>query len=344
MSARRIPLPLLLGASLLWACTGCDDEPVAPNSSNQLQSCFACHGDTPGSTTVSLAAITTEYQHSLHATGENWQRKTATCAGCHNNEGFLQRVQTGAFPSANLQHSSPIDCWTCHAPHTTGNFGLRTTAPVTFLDGSGSFDYGEANLCANCHQSRPASPPVPPEGSTITPTSSRWGPHNACMANMFSGQGGFTTAANPATNSEHTTAVTDACVRCHMAAPPTSGLAGGHSWKMSYDAEGVERAFVESCRGCHSDIGSTFDYRGTQSATAALIDSVRTRLLGANLIDSSDLLVPQTLTRTQAQAVWNFRMVLEDRSTGIHNTNYARAMLRSALEFVPPPPAGVARR
>ena len=40
-------------------------------------------------------------------------------------------------------------------------------------------------------------------------------------------------------------------------------------------------------------------------------------------------------TSAEAKAVWNYLIVLEDRSLGIHNADFAEAILNAALEFVP---------
>lgn len=334
---------LAVGLAVIPAC---DDDPAAPNN-NSLTSCFNCHGDQAGG--INLLAVRNEYERSLHATTETWERRSNPCSGCHTNEGFIARVATGQFPTDTYGHTSSIACFTCHAPHTSGNFGLRTQAAVTFYDSSGTFNHGKGNLCAHCHQNRPANPPVPAVGATITPTSFRWGPHYGTQSNMFTGKGGFTTATNPAVNSRHTTDVTDACIACHMQTPPSSGTAGGHTWWMRYGTNNT--ALVAGCNttGCHSGQPLTnFDYRSAQTNTIALLDQVRTRLVNAGLIYPSthanaDYFVPQTVTREQAMAVWNFRMVLKDKSNGVHNTAYGLALLRSALEFVPGPAPELAR-
>lgn len=340
-----VGVALIVGLALIPAC---DDNPAAPNNGSNLTSCFNCHGDQAGS--VNLLAIGKEYEQSLHATTDTWVRRSSPCSGCHTNEGFHSRVaRNDTFPTATFAATSPVGCFTCHAPHTSGNFGLTTQATLTFFDGSGTFNHGKGNLCAHCHQNRPASPAVPAAGATITPTSFRWGPHYGTQSNMFTGKGGFTSAANPAANSWHTTGVTDACVTCHMQTPPASGNAGGHTWWMRDGGSGSALNTGCNTAGCHTLTSAQgFNHRDAQTTTIALIEQLRARLLGAGLIYPSthanaDYLVPQTLTREQAMAYWNFRMVLMDGSNGVHNTAYGLALLRSALEFVPGPAPEVAR-
>ncbi len=46
-------------------------------------------------------------------------------------------------------------------------------------------------------------------------------------------------------------------------------------------------------------------------------------------------------TNDEAGALWNFLMVEEDRSHGIHNPQYARDLLQSSIDYfvANPPPA-----
>ncbi|MFQ5601022.1 MAG: hypothetical protein ACE5G2_10780 [Candidatus Krumholzibacteriia bacterium] len=333
MNARRGAAVLLLGASLLlgMGVLGCGETgPQGPPGPSALESCFNCHGDSPGA--VSIGAITTEYEMSMHHLGHTFERKTSPCNGCHTHEGFVQRVTSGEFPAEAVEHASKVNCWTCHAPHTTGTFSVRTNAAVSFLDGSGEFDAGMGNLCAHCHQSRGASPPVPAEGQTMTPPHAFWGPHHGTQANILAGTGGF--PRGMVSNSPHTLLVEDACVTCHMVAPPSSGTAGGHTWSVTYDDHGQQTPHVASCNaaGCHeSEPLSDFDFHQRQTEIAALIDTVRAALLTAGAVDDTDhVIAGRPYTRAEAQAVWNYLMVLEDGSRGVHNTNYARALLQTA--------------
>jgi len=341
MTKQRYAVAALVGAFLIWGVLGCDDTPgpQGPPGPSGAESCLGCHGDTPGGSTANLSAIASEYETSIHATGETFVRRDAECSGCHSNEGFIQRVDTGAFPTAAQPHTSRIDCWTCHAPHTNGNFTVRTEGPVTLVAGGGAVNYGIGNLCINCHQARAAIPPVP-AGTDSIKLSSRWGPHHGPMGNMLAGKGGFFSSAHPAANSGHNTEpsiAAEGCVVCHMHTPPSGGMAGGHSWKMTWDNHGTETDFIEACKSCHPS-ATNFDIDGALTTTAAFLDSVQARLLGAGLIDSSNLLIStHYYKRAEASAVWNYLMVLEDRSTGAHNTAYAQAMLLSALDFVPAP-------
>ena len=47
----------------------------------------------------------------------------------------------------DLDNPSRIGCFTCHSPHTTLDFALRTVAAVDLNEG-GTYDYGNSNICA----------------------------------------------------------------------------------------------------------------------------------------------------------------------------------------------------
>jgi hypothetical protein len=335
-----------LGATLFAAAmlAGCGETgPAGPPGSSAMETCLNCHGDA-ATDTLGLSAIGTEYEHSTHAQGVTFERKTAPCNGCHAHEGFLGRVATGAFPTETLATSSPVRCWTCHAPHSTGNFSVRTQAPVVFLDGSGTFDSGQANLCAHCHQSRAPSPAIPAAADSIRITSTRWGPHHAPQANILAGYGGFA-GTTPLTNSRHTELLgdelADACIVCHMAPVPSGGLAGGHSMHMQFDDHGAITENKSGCytAGCHTASSLTsFDYKGVQTEMTALMATAKGRLVGAGLLSDSDAIVAnQYFTGNELRAVWNYLVVLEDRSLGMHNTAYTRGLLNAVLELVPAP-------
>lgn len=124
-----------------------------------------------------------------------------------------------------------------------------------------------------------------------------------------------------------------------MAATPESGAAGGHTWRMEYEYHGSPRDNVAGCNvtGCHESAPlSGFDDRQTQTNIATLLAQLQTNLLNAGLIDASDhVLTTHAYTRNEAMAVWNYLLMLEDRSMGIHNADYCEALLNSALTWVP---------
>lgn len=158
--------------------------------------CLQCHKHDGGSSDPDLVAEKKkEYELSAHAedwetaVGEGY---TVGCAPCHAREGFLDVVSTGVVPtmtltsgkysfsynataanSSGLTHMpNTIDCWACHKSSASDSMALSTTAaiPMTMYPVYPVGDphaasaktlnitqkNGESNLCAKCHQPRPA--------------------------------------------------------------------------------------------------------------------------------------------------------------------------------------------
>jgi hypothetical protein len=148
----KIIVTLILAATL-FVMVSCEREVTETIVVTENTDCFTCHNDQDFGDEVVAAKV--QWDASVHATGGNFERDGTSCSQCHTNEGFKAFLTTGE--TINPENPSPIGCFTCHAPHTEGDFSLRTSIPVDFVAG-GTFDLGAANLCANCHQARAHSP------------------------------------------------------------------------------------------------------------------------------------------------------------------------------------------
>ncbi len=186
----------------------------------------------------------------------------------------------------------------------------------------------DANLCANCHQARAASPPIPASGD-VKISNKRWGPHHGPQGNALSGNSAYEFSGPYDNSTAHYEA---GCPACHMA-PVVGIVAGGHT--MSLDEEGDD--YVEGCEAsdCHASVDD-FNYHGVQDSVAALIASLRSLLIDGAILDSSDYaLVPTgdtlTLTIPEAGALFNYQMFREDRSLGVHNPNYTIDALNQSI-------------
>jgi hypothetical protein len=125
--------------------------------------CTECHNDT----TLIWSKEAQFRERSIHGTGEAFERgETASCAGCHGTEGAKARINDGLPPHdpsiEGVTNVSPFDCRLCHNIHTTytgADFSLTgDQQPVKMEYSDGTFDGGEGNLCANCHQIRNEQP------------------------------------------------------------------------------------------------------------------------------------------------------------------------------------------
>ncbi|MGM0565605.1 MAG: hypothetical protein ACQESX_02495 [Bacteroidota bacterium] len=339
-----LTLGLLITAGMLLS--GCTKEgPEGPAGEDGAdgadgldgeEQCGTCHDM---STDVKSRII--QWEASKHATGGNFNRNDAGCAGCHTNEGFrdvLENEATDMVASGTMENPTMIGCRTCHKIHESyspADWNLTNQEPVTLIMGNDEpTDHGTGNVCASCHQARQPSGGLPePGGEDVEITYFRWGPHHGTQANMISGQGGFEIPGDMSYGPEHTHYTMEGgCNTCHMA-EANADLAGGHTMAMAYEQYGSSVPHTEGCQECHTDIES-FDFAGTQTDVRALLDELRTVLMERNMLDDSDHIIPDTYSANEAGSVYNYLFVLEDYSDGVHNHRYAKALLNNTLDWL----------
>jgi len=300
--------------------------------------CITCHD-----ATQALESRVTQWEASVHATGGNFERNTTDCAPCHTSQGFVERIGTGADTTvADIDNPNPQNCYTCHKIHetyTAADLDLRVGSgdAVTFIVNGESHEFGDGNLCASCHQARVPSPypsATAVAGDSVTIGSPYWGLHHGPQANMLAGTGAVEIAGSVSyTNSAHTGIVTDACVTCHMATA-YGAQAGGHTMNMTYLYHGSARSNTAGCVACHSD-ASTLTAKVANSKTAVddAMALLRTALIAHGVFDdASGHPKVMKMEEIEAAAVLNYLFVEEDRSEGVHNTDYAVALLTNSLE------------
>ncbi|MFQ6121998.1 MAG: hypothetical protein ACE5LA_02940, partial [Dehalococcoidales bacterium] len=286
--------------------------------------CSACHDDT-----TLIKARQVQWANSLHGSGSTFERNAASCAGCHTSQGFVARIAKGMdLAPEDVSNPAPINCRTCHQIHTNftkDDFALTTTKPVKLLTTGDTFDMGEGNLCANCHQPRLAAPEV--GGGDVEITSPYWGPHHGPQSAILLGVAGYGKSTGAGI---HYSVVKEGCPVCHMA-DAYGAQAGGHTMSMEYIYHGHETPNLAGCETCHADIES-FDRNGVQTEVEALLDELRELLIADGIMDDTDHAVPGTYSAERAGALFNYLMVLEDRSDGVHNPAYAKALLQTAID------------
>lgn len=330
--------PLAL-AVLLLGITGCegDEGPAGPQGPPGvgLETCMQCHTDDYQMENY-IVSIQTEYRASQHANAETFVRRGEDCARCHTSEGYQYFVTTGTTQA--VTESSPVNCFACHSPHTNGDFALRKSGATT-LDAGGTYDKGNSNTCAMCHQARAADPPITETGTAIT--SARWGPHHGPQGSILSGNSAWDFGTPLSTSASHNDRIAAGCVGCHMAETADNGLAGGHTFGLTYIYHGAEELNSKGCaiETCHQSWDDETAHTAVEASKAAFMTDLMA--LGDDLrtlgwMDESDLVVPAALpAEADARgAVWNYLMLLEDRSGGIHNPTYARAALNAAQAYV----------
>ncbi|MFQ5997449.1 MAG: hypothetical protein ACE5KP_07500, partial [Dehalococcoidales bacterium] len=288
--------------------------------------CSECHDDT-----TLIKARQVQWANSLHGSGSTFERNGASCAICHTSEGFVERIASGKDEIAeDVENPSPINCRTCHEIHTTytkADFELRSEAPVTLKLTGDTFDMGDGNLCAKCHQPRWSYSVPEVGGGDVEITSRYWGPHHGPQSAMLLGVGGYGDSPGAGT---HYKLVSEGCPVCHMA-DAYGKQAGGHTMNMEYVYHGHETPNVAGCEACHGEIES-FDIDETQTEVEALMEELKALLVADGIMDDTDHAVPGTYSAARAGALWNYLMVLEDRSHGVHNPQHTKALLQTAID------------
>ncbi len=340
-------LLLLVVGMALVGCAGDDGKdgtdgadgtqgPTGPEGPPGTATCMNCHTDSWDLDHYILTKQT-EYATSQHGTGETWVRKGDPCSRCHTTEGFQAYVNTGV-PEA-VSNSSRIGCFACHAPHTNENFDLRASGAVTLEVSGGTYDKKNSNTCANCHQARTPDPAIASADSISSPY---WGAHHGPQSNILSGQGCWEFGgAAYAADHMHNTSIEEGCVNCHMADPPGSAVAGGHSWWITYEYHGAEEANTAGCVLCHPGLDGGEMMEKIEEAQAEFqtdMDTLKELLMAAGWIDDSNHVITATqpTAADDRGAVFNYNMLREDRSGGVHNPVYTRAVLDATLAHMQP--------
>jgi hypothetical protein len=217
------------------------------------------------------------------------------------------------------------DCRTCHMIHETyteDDFALRTTDAVAMYAVPGAtYNGGMGNLCVNCHQPRRVLPVA--VNDSISGISSHWGPHHGPQSAMMLGVAGGGVSGSP---SGHYGAVQNTCVGCHL------GVQDSHTFDPD-DAVNDEGELV--CQQCHPG-ADDFDIGNVQTEIEELGDQLGAALLARGLINENSEEGHPIVSKTeedQAIALWNWLYVMhEDKSMGVHNPGYARALLEEGLD------------
>ncbi len=319
--------------------------------------CLDCHGSEPK---YPVRGNRTQYLTSGHRTiGNASYANSDDCQGCHTNEGFIERVKTGKVDTKKfVSNPSEIGCFTCHAPHDTGNFSLRRVTDVTLANGV-AFDKEKGNLCASCHQARRM--PKDEVRARNVPTDS-WGAHHGPQSDMLLGTNAYEFPGKKYSKSAHSLLPQANCVTCHMAQPngrySLAPTIGGHSFRIEGEVHEEPKVNTAGCLSCHADMKQVagkarFDRKaGADFDGNSKIETVQEEVQGLyeKLINRRGTGLLQTMkdppydakgkfinSKTQypievVAALYNYKFVTEDGSRGIHNTAYAVQLLMDSIK------------
>jgi hypothetical protein len=307
--------------------------PTGPAGADANETCTQCHNES----TLVLNAKVAQFNAGAHSLGTYYTRG-GECAACHNNEGFLARVDyTEASEIYDYDGSAltPISCYTCHKihdPDEDNGWALTWTAQVTeTIFGTRSpdvasvalNDIGNSNQCLQCHQSRDRrNVPAPDATDEVTTGSTHWGPHYGVQGNVLNAVAGVNVGEGyPAQGVGAHVSVANACVACHM---PD----GNHDLAVMP---------FESCAatGCHPTADAA------ETAQGELHDKIAADMaaIGAELVtvgamtgpDANGIYSPAnaTMTADQAKALWNYMVAYQDHSYGMHNPEYMKKLMEN---------------
>jgi hypothetical protein len=319
--------------------------------------CVDCHGSQPK---FPVRGIRSQYLTSGHRIlGNASYANSDDCQGCHTNEGFIERAKTGKVdPKKFVSNPSEIGCFTCHAPHDTGNFSLRTMSKVNLANGV-VFDKEKGNLCASCHRARRA--PKDEVRARNIPTDS-WGAHHGPQADMLLGANAYEFPGKKYASSAHSLLPQANCVSCHMTLPSgrysLAPSVGGHSFRVEGEVHERPTVVVAGCLSCHADMKQVagkplydrkapadYDGNGRVETIQEEVRGLYERLLnkqGTGLLQKVkdppyDAKGKFINNKTQypievVAALYNYKFVEEDGSDGIHNTKYAVQLLMDSIK------------
>jgi hypothetical protein len=118
--------------------------------------------------------------------------------------------------------------------------------------------------------------------------------------------------------SPHYSAVEDTCVACHM------GADGSHTFEPN----------VAACQQCHSGV-ENFDVNGVQTEIQGELDRLGEALVAAGVLSENSPDGHPTVTEApegEGIALYNWLYIAhEDKSLGVHNSAYTRALLEAAF-------------
>ncbi|MDZ7374858.1 MAG: T9SS type A sorting domain-containing protein, partial [candidate division KSB1 bacterium] len=288
-----------------------------------------------------------QWKQSLHAVGVATGATRAECAECHSGYGFVHAVDKDLQYLRQTLGEPRVTCQVCHDPHSDENPDqLRTTEDVVLKNGEVISEGGLGKLCMHCHKSRQDAV------TYATVWRSRFGPHHSVQADILAGTNAVTFGMH-VPSSNHLKVVENSCVGCHMAptpaAPsPAKDHVGEHTFAMSWDggtpdnpADDVDN--VAPCQSCHGPIRSFADLKAKQDYDGdGQIESAQDEVKG--LLEAVAMLLPPIgspevalevrptvnpgYTPLQLQAAYNYLMVKEDGSYGIHNYQFAVNLLK----------------
>ena len=343
-NSKLYSLILIFAAALL--CVQCTTDPIpgpagedgidgidgvdGVDGVNGTTECAQCH-NVAKSEAVHASFIKSFHSGIPNEDNNSWGRGTSSsCSQCHNGQGFADYAEFGIAGSYDT--SGPLTCSSCHDKHSSFDFdtdgkdyALRYLRPVTLMtDETYTIDYDDkpSNTCAACHQPRRT---LVDDGSGFVAVSGHWGPHHGPQSTLLEGIQGEELAGrvdypDPGSAAHRKGS---SCTACHMDEP--SGTDNGyHTWVPSYST---------ACTECHNDAPEEVEgFAEDMETLLAQLEDIG--ILHSEVVDGHLEVHPieGDWPLLEARAAWNYLLIYEDSSNGIHNPKYAKALIQNSIE------------
>lgn len=264
------------------------------------------------------------------------------CDLCHVAERFILNNDPGlaGFDTGDAVHF--IGCQACHDPHVGAEgsgyeYQMRTEAAVEPAYDVGDPEartmegYRTGQTCAQCHHARPDNAEL---AGQIADGASSFGPHWGPQMDLYVGNGCYEIEGYDYKRTHIHQYAPSGCVNCHMNLE--ADFHGGDQEQASHRFD----AQVGACNasGCHGPIPD-FDYHDIQTEIAGFMELLAEALGYAGVeafLDGDTGFDSQAagVEVWEREAAYALVFVAYDGSVGIHNPDYARDLLRNAIDHI----------
>ena len=281
----------------------------------------------------------------------------------------LDATSLAALGGVTPENVHPQSCAVCHDPHNAGtvsgdanNATVRISGSTPMLPaGFQALGVGKGAMCLTCHNSRNGESSGQfglhedddPLWGTLAGFSAVYSaPHEACQGDVLMGRNAYFVQGVRAGHSN----ILNTCTNCHMQKTDPPAV-------LSYNLSGTNHTFAPSrtiCSQCHNGL----DADGVQTAVetelaelksaveAAIVRLYSASLGGATTVSYSAGRSPTVtyddgttevtvnlkdlapFSETLAKANWNYSLISEDRSEGVHNPSFAHSVLFATTQAV----------